>query len=283
MISKEILRRIKLVVFDLDGTLTDDNDRIGDETKSLIKELSHYGVKFTIATGRLLSAVLEHADDLDIKVPLITLEGTLIKRYPGEKSVFESHLPQKYVLRALKLTDQYLLNIALCHDSAIYYTEENAIIPRKLDKFGAKYEEISSYEKYLDGTLEVIICGDYNTNIKHVASKMSFPWTFGVKPSYYKSHASGDTYYLEIRKMGCSKGEGLRKLLKHLNIKMKDTAVVGDWYNDKSLFDTDALKIAVANAVPELKRMADFITKGSNNEEGAAEFLKLLLQAKSKK
>jgi 5-amino-6-(5-phospho-D-ribitylamino)uracil phosphatase len=283
MINKELLRRIKLVVFDLDGTLIDENDNIGGETKHLIKELSELGVKFTIATGRLLSAVTTHADSLNIKIPLITLDGTLIKRHAGENSVFEARLPKKYVQRALKLTDQYLLNIALCHDSAIYYTDENALIPRLLVKFGAKYQLVDSYNKYLDDTLEIIICGDYQTNIKHVASKMSFPWTFGISSSYYKSHSHSDTYYLEIRKMGCSKGEGLRKLLKYLKIKMKDTAVVGDWYNDKSLFDTDTLKIAVANAVPELKRMADFITKGTNNEEGVAEFLKLLLQAKSKK
>jgi Cof subfamily protein (haloacid dehalogenase superfamily) len=283
MINKELLRRIKLVVFDLDGTLTDDNGIIGEETKNLIKDLSRLGVKFTIATGRLLSAVTNYADELDIKIPLITLEGTLIKRSPADKSVFEAFLPKKYVLRALKLTDQYLLNIALCHDSAIYYTEENALIPSLLDKFGARYELISSYDDYLDRTLEVIICGDYKVNIKHVSSKMSFPYTFGIRSSYYKSHTQGDTYYLEIRKIGCSKGESLRKLLKHLKIKMKDTVVIGDWYNDKTLFDTDALKIAVANAVPELKRMADFITKGTNNEEGVAEFLRILLQAKSKK
>ena len=61
---------------------------------------------------------------------------------------------------------------------------------------------------------------------------------------------------------------------------MHNTAVLGDWYNDKSLFDTDALKIAVANAVPEIKKMADIVTKRNNNEEGVAEFLKILLQAK---
>ena len=104
MINKEILRRIKLVVFDLDGTLVDDNDKIGEKTKALIKELSGLGVKFSIATGRLLSAVTEHADSLEIKIPLITLDGTLIQRYPGEKSIFESHLPNRYVARALKFS-----------------------------------------------------------------------------------------------------------------------------------------------------------------------------------
>ena len=80
--------------------------------------------------------------------------------------------------------------------------------------------------------------------------------------------------------MGSSKGEGLKKLLKYLKLKEKETAVLGDWYNDKSLFETDALKIAVANAVPELKYMADFVTKRTNNEDGVAEFLKMLYKAK---
>jgi len=141
MISQEILKKIKLVVFDLDGTLVDDEDNIGEETKSLIHELSKMGVQFSIATGRLLSATTEHATELEIKIPLITLDGTLIKRFPGEKSIFESHLSKKHVNRSIKLADKYLLKIALCHDSAIYYTDENALLPNILEKFGAKYQK----------------------------------------------------------------------------------------------------------------------------------------------
>lgn len=280
MLNKELLRKIELVVFDLDGTLLDDEGNVGEETKILVRKLSKLGVRFSIATGRLLSAVTEIADALEIKIPLITLDGTLIQRYPGEKSIFESYLPQKYVLRALRLADQYLLKVVLCHDSAIYYTDGNAHIPLLLSKSGAKYQQIISYDNYLDETLEVVIAGDYQNSVKYVAKRMTFPYTFGVRSSYYKSQSQGGTYYLEIRKMGCSKGEGLRKLTKYLKVKMSSTAVIGDWYNDKSLFDTDALKIAVANAVPEIKKMADIVTKKNNNEDGVAEFLKMLLQAK---
>lgn len=280
MIDKDILKRIKLVVFDLDGTLVNDQNQIGEETKSLIRELSSLGVQFSIATGRLLSAVTDHADDLGIKIPLITLDGTLIQRYPGDKSIFEAHLPQKYVQRALKFADKYLVQVALCHDKAIYYTEENSLFPQLMDKFGAKYQQVFSYDNYIDETLEVVMVSDYKENVKHVSSKMSFPYTFGVRTAFYKSHSQGGTYYVEIRKMGCSKGEGLKKLLGHLKIKIKETAVIGDWYNDKSLFENDSLKIAMENAVPELKRMADLILKKSNNEDGTADFLKMLLQAK---
>lgn len=280
MISKEILKRIRLVVCDLDGTLTDDHDVISNETIELVKKLEKLGVQFTIATGRLLSAVTDHASTLDIKIPLITLDGTLVQRHPGGPSIFVSHLPEKHVKRAVNLADKYLLKIALCHDSAIYYTEENAVIPSLVDKFGATFKQVFSYDNYLKETLEVVICGDYHTNIKYVANKMAFPYTFGVRTALYKSQSKGGTYYLELRKMGSSKGESMKVLLHHLKLKIHETAVIGDWYNDKSLFDTDALKIAVANAVPELKKMADFVTKNTNDNGGVAEFLKMLYQAK---
>jgi hypothetical protein len=66
-----------------------------------------------------------------------------------------------------------------------------------------------------------------------------------------------------------------------LKISINNTAVVGDWYNDKAMFDTEALKIAVKNAVPEIKKLADYVTEKSNNDGGVNEFLKMLLDAKS--
>lgn len=280
MKMNDILSKLELIVMDLDGSLVDDNNEIGDESKSLIRELSGLGVKFSIATGRLLSAVTEHAEALGIDTPLITLDGSLIQNRKGEKTVFVSPLPVKYVKRALKLADQNLLKVALCHDRAIYFTEENYLLSSVMDKFGAKFRQVSSYDNYLEDTLEVVVAGDYQQNVRNVSHKMSFPYTFGVRTAFYKANSQGGFYYLEIRKIGCSKGDGLKKLLRHLRIRMTRTAVVGDWYNDKSLFENDSFKVAMANAVPELKRMADLVLKKTNNEDGVAEFLKMVLQAK---
>ncbi|MFA7228961.1 MAG: Cof-type HAD-IIB family hydrolase [Melioribacteraceae bacterium] len=280
MLNKEILRKIELVVFDLDGTLLDDDGNVSEETIGLVAQLSSLGVRFSIATGRLPSAVTEIAARLGIDIPLITLDGTLIQGSSGGEIIFESYLQPKYVNRALRLADQFLLKIVLCHDSAIYYTEENAHVPLFQTKAGAKLQQVPSYENYIEETLEVVIAGDYRDNMKHVAGKMAFPYTFGIRSSFYKSQDQGGSYFLEIRKMGCSKGEGMKKLLRYLKISMNNTAVIGDWYNDKSLFETEALKIAMANAVPELKKMADIVTKKNNNEGGVAEFLKMLLQSK---
>ena len=276
----DVLKKLKIVVFDLDGTLLADNGTIGEDTRALIKKLKEYDVRFTFATGRLHSAITYMAKDLELKVPLVSLDGSLIKSYPEGKTLFESFVKKRHVKKTLDYVKQYTLNIALCHADAIYYTEENYIITQLMEKFGARYEQVDSYEDYFDKTLEISIAGDNKNFMKYIWERMSFPYSFGLRSSYFKSHRHDNIYYVEIRKKNASKGSGMLRLLKYLKLKPGEAAVVGDWYNDISLFKTKAFKVALANAVPEIKRMADLITERSNNEDGTAEFLEKLLKAK---
>ncbi|MCX6151512.1 MAG: Cof-type HAD-IIB family hydrolase [Ignavibacteriales bacterium] len=280
MLNKENIKKLKLIVFDLDGTLLDDEGQIGVETKTLIKQLKQRGVQFTFATQRVHSSILDYAAQLEINVPLISLDGALIQSYPNKVTIFESFVPEKYVRKAIYLADKFLLKIALCHAEAIFYTEYNSTIPFLLDKYGAAFKEVLSYDTFTRQTLEVIITGEQNDAVKYLSNQLSFPCSFGLDSSYFKSHSREGNYFLEVRKGGSSKAKGVKRLLRHLKLNIRQTAVVGDWYNDRSLFETNALKIAVANAVPEIKRLADYITKKTNDEDGVAEFLEMVLRSK---
>jgi hydroxymethylpyrimidine pyrophosphatase-like HAD family hydrolase len=146
-INVKKLQKIKLVVSDLDGTLLSENGTIGEQSKELIKELRNYGVHFSFATGRLYSAVKGFAKELEIDNPVVSLDGSYIVDYPTNETIFESFVKERYVKKALMFADNYLLQIALCHADAIYYTDSNSVIPKMLDKFGAKYRAVDSYEK----------------------------------------------------------------------------------------------------------------------------------------
>jgi 5-amino-6-(5-phospho-D-ribitylamino)uracil phosphatase len=277
------LKRIKLIVFDLDGTLLNDDGMIGSRSKQLIKDLEGIGVHFSFATGRLHSAITGFADELQLKSPLISLDGCLIKSFPGNNLIFESNVKRKHVLKAIGFAENFLINIALCHGDAIYYTEFNSVIPRITDKFGARYEEVHSYDECMDNTLEILFAGDNYNLIKFVQSRMDFPYMFGLTSASFKSQRHKDIYYLEIRRKGSSKKTGVLRLLKYFNLNINDAAVCGDWYNDLSLFQTGALKVAVANAVTEIKGFADITLEKSNNEDGTADFLEMVLKAKKSK
>jgi len=280
MISNNLLKKIEFIVFDLDGTLLNQYGEIGEKSIEYVKELKKMGVRFSFATGRLHNSITEFALELGLESPLISLDGAIIKSYPLNTIIYESYIKTSYVQKAIKMAENALLKIALSHDEAIYFTETNSLVPQLMEKFDTKFERVDSYTDYISRTLEIIICGDYKKSIKYIEEKMKFPSSFGLKTSFYKSQDQDGVYFLEIRNKNCSKGDGLLKLLKYLKIDIKRTAVLGDWYNDRSLFRTKALKIAVGNAVEVIKEMSDFVTQKTNDEDAVSEFLEMVIKAK---
>lgn len=277
------LKKLKLIVFDLDGTLLSNDGEIGKDTKYYVAELKKLGVQFSFASGRLHTAIEDYAKELNIQAPVISLDGCYIKNLAGDKVIFEMAVKPKHLLRALKFADHYLLNIAFCHSDAIYITEQNSVLPQIMDKFGAEYREIDAYENYFPNTLEIVFAGSNKEWIKYVFNKMSFPYCTGLALNYYQSHSNEGIYYLEVRRKGSSKAKGFARLCRGLKVRQTEAAVLGDWYNDLPMFKTKALKVAVANAIPELKRMADIVTNRDNDNDGTAEFLEMVYKAKTGK
>lgn len=280
MLEKNRLKELKLVVFDLDGTLLRDDDTISPNVIELVAKLKEKGVRFSFASGRLHSAIKRHAETLQVTTPIISLDGSLIKSYPEGDIVFHSYVKASYVEKAIQMANYHFMNVALCHDEAIYFTEHHSRITDRIEKFGANFQEVESYQPLLNETLEIVIIGELKGDMRKIEKKFKFPYAWNLNTMLYKSHRHGDVYYLEIRKSGCDKGSGLRRLAKNLGIGIKDCAIMGDWYNDRPLFQSRALKVAVQNAVPEIKRMADHITEGTNNDTGVEEFLEAILKAK---
>jgi len=203
----------------------------------------------------------------------------MIKNYEGDKTIYESYLKRGQVKKAISISENQLIKIALCHASSIYYTEYNSAIPSMLSKYGAYYTQVDSYENYISGTLEIVCSSDMKDSIKEMEEKFNFPYSVGCNTSYFRSKKNENIYYLEIRKAGSSKGKALTRLLRHLSIKPPKAAVIGDWYNDITMFQTKAIKVAVANAIPELLNAADIITTRPNNEDGTAEFFEMVLKS----
>ena len=280
MFDLKQLEKIELVIFDVDGTLVNDNGELGKRTKKYIRDLKKLGVLFSFASGRLHSALTPLAEELKINTPLISLDGSLIKSTAGKNFVYRSFLKQKHVKKAIDYSEKYLLNIALCHTEAIYYTNQHSVIPKLLDKFGATYKEVKSYGDLTKETLEIVFAGDNRRTVEFIRDKLSFPFTLGISISFFKSQSHEGIHYLEVRRSGSSKGKALHRLLKYLKIKEEKTVVIGDWYNDISLFETKAIKVAPKNAIPELKKKANYILNKTNNEEAVTDLLEALLKAK---
>lgn len=272
---KKRFKDIRLIVSDIDGTLVNDKNEISDLTIGLVKKLKEKGILFSLASQRVHSSIIPLAEKLDIAIPFISLNGSLIQTSDGEINLNRSVIDKKYVDRAIELSEKYYIKIALCYNDRIVYTEDNSVLRDFMSRLGTTYMLVDSYNDYTDNVLEIILSGNDRKIMKKIHGKMSLPFGLVLKSKFYRSQTFQGVYNLEIVKSGVSKKTGLKILAKHLSLSRKQVMVFGDWYNDRDLFQFGGLNIALENAVEELKEMADYVSDKSNEEDGVGNFLKL--------
>jgi len=276
----ERLKEITLVVVDVDGTLTNNKDEIGIFTKEYVKKLKEKGVKLTFATQKIFSSVVQFAKELELDVPIITANGRLISD-ADNKILLENYLNPRNISKAIKLAKFYNAKIALCNNYEIVYTKENSAITKLPHRVGTNFKLVDRFEDHIHNVVEIIIV-DYNRKIiKHIHNKMRFPFGWFIKSNYFRLSSTSGIYNLDIRKAGIDKKTSLIILAKSLKLSKNEIAVVGDWYNDLELFNFGGLNIALQNAVPRLRYLADYVIPKTNNEDGVGEFLKLLYEVKA--
>ena len=83
-------------------------------------------------------------------------------------------------------------------------------------------------------------------------------------------------FYLEIISKKISKGQGIRQVCEYIGIRPEEVIAFGDAENDISMIQVAGMGIAMGNAEPAVKEVADRITL-TNNEDGIAVALEQIL------
>jgi len=78
---------------------------------------------------------------------------------------------------------------------------------------------------------------------------------------------------IEINSREATKGRALKKLAEHLEIPVSQTMAFGDDTNDITMLKAAGIGVAMGNADKEVKRAADFVTDGCD-DNGVARAIK---------
>ena len=84
--------------------------------------------------------------------------------------------------------------------------------------------------------------------------------------------------YLECCMKEASKGNAVRFLCDYLGVPVADTVASGDAANDISMLEAAGISFAMANGTEDVKKVATYTTKKTNDEDGILEIFELLLR-----
>ena len=257
----------RMIVLDLDGTLTNRNKEITPRTKEALFELKQQGGIIVLASGRPTYGVMPLAKELELHKSggyILSFNGGRIIDCKTGETVFAKELPVSSNSRIIRMAKDHGVNI-------LTYENDLIVTPNAGDEYVEKEAAINKLEVKEVGDMEAYVQfpvvkflmleeGDYLAMVEPRVKA-----ALGRDYSVYRS----EPYFLEILPKGIDKAASLERLLSRLGMSREEMIACGDGYNDLSMIRYAGLGVAMENAVLPVKTAADYITC-SNNHDGIA-------------
>ncbi|MBM7867222.1 Cof-type HAD-IIB family hydrolase [Heliobacterium gestii] len=256
---------IRLVAMDMDGTLLDEKRRIPEPVAQRIAELRQAGVIFTIATGRIYRSAMPYAQQLELKAPLITCNGALIRHPENGPILHHRRLDAQQVISLL----QWLKGKS--SDALRYSFHGDDVFTDRTHEYTASYERALGLSFHFVDDLAAHLAGGPDRH-PTMFVLMTDPAATPSMTQEILEHLNGAVaitnshdYFIEILHPEVSKGAALAQLAASLSIDQSEVMAIGDNHNDLSMIRWAGQGVFVANAPEALHREADYVTRARNS------------------
>lgn len=260
----------RAIALDLDGTLTNHDKVVTPRTRQALLKAQEQGAIIILASGRPTYGIVPVAECLELEKRggyiLSYNGGNIVNAKTGEK-LFSQFLPDAVI--------PILYKYAREHRYALLGYAGNEIITEMPDDQYVKEESrinkmnIRKVDNLLDALephpTKLLMTGDPTDMLKAEEKLVEI---LGEKMDIFRSAP----FFLELVPKGIDKAQSLLRLLSKINLTPADLIAFGDGYNDLSMLKLAGVGVAMANAAPEVRADADYVTL-SNEEDGVAEAL----------
>lgn len=268
--------KIKMIGFDLDGTLLTDQKELGEYTVQILKRAVEEGIVILPITGRPLCGLPEEVTGLPGLRYAITANGARILDLKNAAVLKEQLVSVE--------TAEKILDILGNYDSLreIYYDGTGYAEREKIEQIDHFFEE-GPMAEYVRSTRQPVdnLMDKFRQESREVDKVQGVFADLGEREAALDEirKLEGVTITgalhnnIEVNAAGVDKGNALLWLAQYLGIEPEETMAFGDGNNDITLLEKAGTGVAMKNGIEEVKHAADRITEKTNDEEGAAKFI----------
>lgn len=239
-----------VVFFDLDGTLLNATSKVDPDVGAAIHQLRANNYLPVINTGRSPLEIVDAREVTGIDT-FISLNGSYLEH--DHQPLFQGKLDRDLVREVVELSNEL-------GDAVSFYTTDQIKASKDDENINAAYRLIhtpipeAQPDFYLDHEILMLLLLT-RTNDKYYHER--FP-----QLTYYRN----SPYSIDTVKNGISKMNGIKELVKQLQLEGLPTYGFGDGPNDLSMLNYVDHPVAMGNGLDEVKKVAEFIS--SSNVDG---------------
>jgi len=265
---------IKLIALDIDGTLYNSQGEVSALTRFALKKAHEKGIKLMLASGRSIHGLKQLAQrnglPLDNMIYL-GFNGACVAE--GEKSeiVFEFPLELDLAKRLIKQLKKYPVTILLPHRHELWVDDPKG----HLVEFECETECLTM--KVIDDLINI----DFEPNKVVISCNPEYLKPIQIEmDDLFRNEANvviSGPFYLDFTGKDIDKGASLKRYCELKGIDASEVIAFGDNYNDVTMIEFAGMGVAMGNAIPNLKSIANVVTT-TNDEDGIALILKKVLE-----
>ena len=262
----------KIIFFDLDGTLLNDNKEVLQESKEVIQKAKANGMEVVLCSGRQKNMVEPYRNSAEIGRYMICSNGAEIYDYANHEDLFTCEIDKDLCVDLYGLAKQkgYLLRIDTQYGR---YINDIQFVWHNEIELTEEIETFSDKNKILQLTIGT----QSEKEIDEIIENLKDNAYVKIENRYNIKINKNDFWLINIVNNSASKGNAIFGLCKYLKIDVKDAVAFGDDLNDISMMKTAGLGIAMENAHPQIKELAKKVI-GNNNEPSIAECIEKIIE-----
>lgn len=260
----------RLVALDIDGTLYNDAKAISERTRAAVVAVERLGVTVALASGRPPSglAPIAQAIELDRYHGLfVAYNGGRVIEAGSGAVLCDEAVPAELARRILARA-RFLDLSVIVDDGRDVVTDdpEGYRVRAEAKAVHLGLRIVDDLAAVLDFSPGKILITAPPEKLAAALPAMRAPFAGEI------DFAFSSPIYLEANRAGVSKGAALAHVSDRLGIGRDEVMAFGDADNDATMLAFAGLGIAMANATPAIRGIADEVT-ASNNDDGIAHAL----------
>jgi Cof subfamily protein (haloacid dehalogenase superfamily) len=258
------MTRFGLVVSDVDGTLVTRDKVLTPRAIAAVERLHEAGIGFSICSSRPPFGLRMLVEPLQLKLPYGGYNAGRIVETDG--SVVEERLiPPAAAKRAVEMFyDNGVTSIWVFSGNQWLIRDRNGDhVDHEIHTIQTPPTVVSSFDGHLDAAGKIV--GASNDHGKVAACEAQGRAALAGSATVARSQP----YYCDVTPPGIDKGRIVDLLGARLGVPRERIATLGDMGNDVEMFKKSGFAIAMGNATPEIKALAQAVTL-SNEEDGFA-------------
>lgn len=270
---------IRIIALDLDGTLLDSRKQLSKGNVEALAFAAAQGVEIVPTTGRFFGMMPDAVRELEFVRYAITINGAQVYDRKTQEAIVREEIALGQALEIMELLDGYdviydcyrgnwgWMSANLQARASGYATNEHYL--KMVQDFRNPVADLKAHLKSTsaDGDVQKIMLfsrlDDRETKVlREIEKKIGslFP-DIKVTSSTWNN--------LELNIASAHKGNALSRFASHLGCTLDECMAFGDGLNDLTMVEAAGVGVAMDNAVEEVKRAANYITR-SNDEDGVA-------------